>query len=426
MRASIRSSTLLLALALLAAPALAEEAPWTLDANDWQQAKDLLPAPVLERIKKGDYTFKVVPVDPAKFRANYSAPFWQASAANAGKYDLAPDICGLADKKTGEMPDFFFGLPFPTIDPADPRAGCKIAWNFTAATAQGDGGGATFTISGIDDSGEYRRLKLSVELMTYVGRHGGPIDNPQHLRAKGMVFLHEPQDLDGVSFLAQRKNDWHSDDLIWAYVPSTRRARRVSSATRSDPIAGLDLYADDANCYAGKIEYFKWRLVGEGRVLAPVLAPYALPMHPESATRFRVDVPPTKAAFETPGAKGVPWAIVDGVVYVPRPVWIVEGEAADPNYNFAKVVFYFDKELYQIHWKLVFNKAGEYFYNAACVHHFAKNADDTFSAVANSLVVGVNDKTNRAAFGGRYSSQFLERAFDADHFSLVTLQHAGD
>lgn len=404
----------------------AEQAPWTLSANNWQEAQDLLPEPVLARVKKGDYTFAVVPVDPAKFHANYSAAFWEASAANAGKYTLAPDLCGLADPATGQMPAFFFGLPFPTIDPNDPRAGCKIAWNFTAATAQGEGGGATFTVSGIDDSGEYRRLKLSAEVMTYVGRHGGPIDNPQNLRGKAIVFLHEPQDLDGVSFLAQRKNDWASADLIWGYVPSLRRARRINASTRSDPIAGLDIYADDTNCYAGKTEYFNWKLVGSGRVLAPVIGPYAFPMRPLSATRYAVDLPATRAGYETPGAKGVPWQIVDGLVYVPRDVWIVEGESTDPQYNFAKVLFYFDKELYQIHWKLVYSRAGEYFYNAACGHHFAKRDDDRFSAVANDIVIGVNDKANRAAHGGRYTSHFVERHFDDDHFSIVTLQHASD
>ena len=41
--------------------------------------------------------------------------------------------------------------------------------------------------------------------------------------------------------------------------------RRVNAATRSDPVGGLDIYADDINCYAGKVEYYKWKLVGEGK-----------------------------------------------------------------------------------------------------------------------------------------------------------------
>ena len=38
----------------------------------------------------------------------------------------------------------------------------------------------------------------------------------------------------------------------------------MNAASRSDPVAGLDIFADDLNCYAGKVEYYKWKLVGEG------------------------------------------------------------------------------------------------------------------------------------------------------------------
>ena len=38
----------------------------------------------------------------------------------------------------------------------------------------------------------------------------------------------------------------------------------------------------------------------------------------------------------------------------------------------------------------------------------------------------VNDKTNRAALGGRYSAQFFETQFPDDYFSLRTLTHLSD
>ena len=60
------------ALLLSAAPqarAASDDQPWVLDANNWQEGKDLLPDPVLKRLKDGQYWFKVVPVDPEKFKA---------------------------------------------------------------------------------------------------------------------------------------------------------------------------------------------------------------------------------------------------------------------------------------------------------------------------------------------------------------------
>ena len=59
-----------------------DDKPWTLDANNWQEGKDLLPDPVLKHLQKGDYWFKVVPIDRDKFHHNYSKAFWDATEAN--------------------------------------------------------------------------------------------------------------------------------------------------------------------------------------------------------------------------------------------------------------------------------------------------------------------------------------------------------
>ena len=403
-----------------------DQKPWVLDANNWQQGKDLLPEVILNRVKNGEYTYKVVPVDPEKFKTNYSKKFWEASEANAGKYDVDPATCGLKDLKTGKIPDFYFGYPFPKIDAKEPNAACKMAWNFNAANQMGNGQGATFTLNGVDNSGEFKRIKLWLHTNSYQGRSAGPIPNPENLRATSMSNVIEPQDVDGVGGLTKVINDWTSQDQAWFFVPSTRRVRRINAATRSDPVAGLDIFGDDVNCYSGKIEYYKWKFIGEGNVLAPVLSPDPLPMKSVSPTRWEVEIPYFKAAYETPGAKGAPWQIVDNLVMIPRPVWILEGQAEDPYYNFGRVIMYMDKDMYRIWWKLVHNRAGEYFYNAMCAYHWSKSQDGTFTAVTPNMVIGVNDKTNRSALGGRYSSQFIENKYDDDYFSLHRLTHMSD
>jgi Protein of unknown function (DUF1329) len=418
----------MIALAAFLAPVAraADDQPWTLDANNWQEGKDLLPDPVVKHLQKGEYWFKVVPVDPAKFHHNYSKAFWDATEANAGKYDLDEKTCGLKDKATNKIPDFVFGQPFPQIDKNDPKAGCKIAWNFQMTGAMGGGGGATFTLNGVDTGGQFRRIKAFIHTRGYQGRHFGPLkDNPENLSGEGIGGALEPVDVEGVSTLTKRYWNWDGQDALWAYVPSTRRARRVNAASRSDPVAGLDIFADDLNCYAGKVEYYQWKLVGEKTILAPLLQPYPFPMKPVSPTRQLIDTPYMTAGYEKPGSKGAPWWIQENLVFVPRQVWVVEGQSTDPYYNFGKVIMYFDKEMYRIYWKLVHNRAGEYFYTAMCGYHFVKN-DETFSAVFPNLVVGVNDKTNRAAIGGRYQSSFLEQNWDPSYFSLRTLTHMTD
>src|SRR2546421_685037 len=335
--------------AILAAGALtaaAEEQPWTLEASNWEKGKDLLPEPVVKRLQKGEYWFKVVSADPSRFHHNYSQAFWDASEKNAGRYGLDEKTCGLKDKAEG-------------------------------------------------------------------------------LSGEAIAGALEPVDVEGVSTLTKRYWNWDGQDAMWAYVPSTRRARRVNSASRSDPVAGLDIFADDLNCYAGKVEYYEWKLVGEQTILAPLLQPYPFPSKSVSPTRQLIDTPYMAAGYEVPNAKGAPWWIQQNLVFVPRPVWIVEGQSSDPYYNFGKVIMYFDKEMYRIYWKQVHNRAGEYFYTAMCGYHFVKN-DETFSAVFPNLVVGVNDKTNRAALGGRYQSSFLEQSWDPSYFSLRTLTHMTD
>ena len=425
MRLYLRLCAAILALGALTAAA-ADEQPWTLDQSNWEKGKALLPEPVVKRLQKGEYWFKVVSVDPEKFHHNYSQAFWDATEKNAGKYDLDEKTCGLKDKATDKIPDFVFGMPFPQIDKNDPKAGCKIAWNFNMAGAQGGGGGATFTLNGVDTGGQFRRIKAFIHTRGYQGRHFGPLkDNPEGLSGEAIAGALEPVDVEGVSTLTKRYWNWDGQDAVWAYVPSTRRARRVNSASRSDPVAGLDIFADDLNCYAGKVEYYQWKLVGEQTILAPLLRPYPFPMKSVSPTRQLIDTPYMPAGYEVPNAKGAPWWIQENLLFVPRPVWVVEGQSSDPYYNFGKVIMYFDREMYRIYWKQVHNRAGEYFYTAMCGYHFVKN-DETFSAVFPNLVVGVNDKTNRAALGGRYQSSFLEQSWDPAYFSLRTLTHMTD
>jgi hypothetical protein len=415
--------------ATMASPSAAADESWILDANNWQEGKDLLPDPVLNRLKAGEYWFKVVPVDPKTYTSNYAQKFWDATKTNEGKYDLDPKWCGLRDKATGEIPKFVQGLPFPEVDPKDPQAGCKIAHNFNMASGQGGGGGATFTLNGVDTSGEFRRIKAFIHAMQYQGRLDGQYENnPENLQVQAVGAALEPQDVEGVSTLTKRFWDWESQDAIWAYVPSTRRARRINAASRSDPVAGLDIFADDLNCYAGKIEYYQWKLVGEGQILAPVLRAQPFPMEPTTpASRFLVKIPYMKAGYEVPNSKGVPWWIQENLVFVPRRVWIVEGKSTDPYYNFGKVIMYFDRDIYRIYWKLVHNRAGEYFYTAACGYHFVKNpGNEDFSAVFPNLVIGVNDKTNRAALGGRYQTSFVERNWDPKYFSIRTITRFTD
>ena len=97
----------------------------TIDKTNWQKAEGLLPDPVLNYVKKGDF---VLHVGKFNYDPTWQPEFLKASQANAGKYDIDDDG-NVVDPKTGKRPDYIYGFPFPNIDPKDPKAAIKIMWN---------------------------------------------------------------------------------------------------------------------------------------------------------------------------------------------------------------------------------------------------------------------------------------------------------
>src|SRR2546430_15790237 len=110
-------------------------------------------------------------------------------------------------------------MPFPKIEESDPKAACKIAWNFTFAGSGAGGGGATFTLNGIDSGGEFRRIKGFVHTMGYQGRLDGKLkDNPQKLEGPGVTAALAPQDVRGLSAPTKRYPGWDSPDPSSAHA----------------------------------------------------------------------------------------------------------------------------------------------------------------------------------------------------------------
>ena len=116
-------------LACLTPPILAEDGPreTIIDRTNWDSVQGLVPDPVLNWLKTGDWIIEMKPLnfDPAEYFEGFAV---KAFAKNKGKYDLDEDK-GTVDVKTGKPPDFIVGVPFPEIDPKDPKAAAKIMYN---------------------------------------------------------------------------------------------------------------------------------------------------------------------------------------------------------------------------------------------------------------------------------------------------------
>lgn len=382
--------------------------------------KALLPQSVYDRVRAGEYVLPLVPVDAQRFRANYTDRFWQASAANQGKYGIDAETGGLTEVATGKIPTQFFGLPFPSIDAKDAQAGAKVIHNYRARRMQMDGDFHTFDLSDVTLSGEVlRTVQIMLSQRYYVGTTAPPpAPLPDNTESRQLGAALAPKDLEGVGVLTWRFNDWTTWDQVWAYLPTVRRVRRVRTSIRGDRVPGFEVQGDDADCYDNKTSYFAWKLVGEGEVIGPLGSkdPYARTLEDESSTRRFMELPYNKAVFETPGATGAGWFTIDNA-YVKRPAWIVEGTPKDPYYEAGKIVMYIDRDLYHGYYKLSFNKAGELYRTNFCGQAWGRSKDGAFSAPTPLLMLGVNEKENRGTPAGRYTRETYERGFKDNWFT---------
>jgi hypothetical protein len=413
----------------LAARAGAADRPFTITQDNVAQYTGLLPEPIARRVAAGEYAVPVVPVDAKRFRANYTDRFWQASAANARKYDIDPATGGLIEAKTKAIPSSLFGLPFPRIAADDPQAGAKIMHNYRIRSFQADGNIHYFDLTDVTLSGELvRRVKIFLSHKYYVGTTSPPPKTlPDNTETRQLAAAIEPKDVEGVGVLTWRFHDWTTWDHVWAYLPNIRRVRRVRSSTRGDRIPGFEVYGDDADCYDGKVTYFTWKLVRAGEVIGPVGSdtPYAQTLKREPPTRWFMDFPYNAAVYEMPGARGAGWWTLKNV-FVRRPVWIVAGVPKDPYYEAGKILLYIDRELYHAYYKLGFTRAGEQYQTNLCGQAWGRTPNGRFGAPSALLMTGINEKENRGTPTGRFTRETFERGFADSWFTPEHLSKLAD
>src|SRR5512139_379715 len=95
-------------LAGIVAPARGDVVPGeTIDKSNWQKAEGLLPAPVLNYVKKGDF---ILHIGKLNYDPGWGPEFQKASEANVGKYDIDEDG-NIVDPKIGRRPDYIYGFP---------------------------------------------------------------------------------------------------------------------------------------------------------------------------------------------------------------------------------------------------------------------------------------------------------------------------
>jgi hypothetical protein len=376
----------------------------TLGSENWEQAKGLLPEEFLASYRRGDFRHEI-----GKWSADAldKDPIFAAALdKNKDRFDVN-EAGTIVERASGQPAANIFAWPFPKIDPSDPKAAIKIVWNYFYTIYYGGNGRYRADLLWMDRKGLDRQIKVDALQKYYEGQHPGfrQTEGPPDVLAQTFSEVLYPQDVAGMLSLAWRYRAGQQRDSLWAYVPALHRVRQVSPTNRSDGFLGSDLTQDDGPYFDGKVEDFKWKLVGEQDLL--VLFDKLSFTDPASLERlpgggWRMIVPGTaRLGFQLPDWKGVAWCPVQELL-IRRPHWIIEAVPKDPYYLYGKIVLRFDKDIFLGSYSSKYDWKGELLSSFAAIRtNTIKVAPGEYWGWAGGAVaLGLNWKLDRATGAG--------------------------
>jgi hypothetical protein len=185
-------------------------------------------------------------------------------------------------------------------------------------------------------------------------------------------------------------------DTNFTYAHNLRRVRRLSSAVRSAPFQGTDMCVDDMNLWGGKNQTFTWKLIGEQVVLAAFSSSQInrVKNGPDGQMEYKKSDRHT-FGYEDPNWKGAAWA-VNGQIWTPRTVWVVQGTPKDANYNYGKQIFYVDQNNYTIWYKLIHDRDGEYWKTVYIISNYQVAPNVRTILMTTELYQGIDDRNQHA------------------------------
>jgi hypothetical protein len=410
-----------LSLIALTTPASAELKPGDkLDKSNCQEAKGMLTEQVLQWFCSGKFAAEIIEVKDEQFQ--YSQKFKQGGEANAGNYYVTDDGY-LYETATKTWPHYWYGFPFPgEIDEKDPKAANKIMYNHQVARYQVDDVYWFVAAKWATPTGFDRSAEIGVYATWYIGRHSGPTANPDDVYLKDLIFGTAPYDMVGVSVMDWWFTDPDQWQSVWAFVPAIRRVRRLTASNSSEGMFGSVIARDDVYGWGGKIQYMKWKLIGQQDMLIPISPtgiekamvpgepiPKKLATDPSQIKSkgvlqpgqvFRItwnDEDRITVGYEDPNWQGVAWAPTK-LKLAKRRCWVVEATPKDPYYAYGRRIVYIDKFAYWAYWTTLYDRAGEYWKTILWLDKMAYTPGRDMTTRHPFWGIGVDERQNRASF----------------------------
>jgi len=367
----------------------------TLNQQNWQLAEQALPVEILRLLQAGDFTMTVQATTDFPIRESYVT----ATAANLQAVTLNGGY---------KIDHYQGGRPFPVIDPNDPRAGERVAWNFRyrdmPETMEMRG-----TMQGVNNAGTIDRSNIGRMCIRYGMDRVGQEENDMEWHARGIRIkaLFEstaPSDQEGFMRITTMYDDENVpyDDL--SYSPQNRRTRKgyVNLTTRMGG-GRYDVLSEEQPpfFFIGYLHEYNWAYKGEQVMLVPGF--------------FQGD----QLTF---GGKNnwypaTPWELRRVVVLEATP------KGAHP---YSKRTFYLDAQTYAPLCVLSYNPLGTFVRLTLMVH-----ANPDFVPGANGVRVPVPLGATWVNFTQEHASQMItahhtfSRDFSPRRFELVELLRKG-
>jgi hypothetical protein len=276
---------------------------------------------------------------------------------NAPEYDAATaKFKGQAEiGKDGALTNYTAGQPFPDVDcKGDPQGGAKIIWNFVKRW-EGDGSQSNWSYT-YWDRGEqlplyYEGTAKFIFLTNRVEAQYAPtghsvFPNEKRKEIQG-VEVEAPFDARGILQMTYRYTssegplDEAKNDDTWVYLPDLRRVRRISTAQRTDSVAGTDFSRDDLRTFDGIPPQYTWECLGEATVLAPFNAKFFAYPYSED-----YNYGPYGLSFASDR-----WEL--------RKAWVLRFDPKNDDHPYSSKDLYIDKETYEPLYSFAYDRKKE-------------------------------------------------------------------
>ena len=369
-----------------------------INKGNWQSVQGMVPDSVLNWVKDGRIVMNIGKLNysPLDYVKN---DLGEAYSNNKGKYLLKNDE--IVEAKSGQLALDVIGYPFPDFDPKEPDAAVKFMYNRQYMQASwGNVDIPTWQLQFInEEKGLIREAEASYYQYNIDGnaRMKG-VPNPQNLQRHQVFKFHSPFDIAGTAQMSTRFIAAAQQDLLFGFLPSIRRVRRLTPSNRSDPILGGDAVYDDAWGYDGKIPAFDWKIVKEQEILIQYHSEGPQPLLHLGPGIYQTsrDMKKINYGFEDPNWTGAKWAPLN-MVWVKRPGYIIESKAKDPYYNYGTIILWVDAETAMGMFKVIHDRAGKYWKTFLVGGCDFETEDGKKKMALYSLQMAVDDRSKRAS-----------------------------